>query len=141
MRVVIIGSGIIGRCWSLIFARAKCEVFLFDTVTAMLDLALAEIDRQLEQLGQYNLLFNQSRETIMSRIHIVSTQIQLNDIFQQGIDHIQECIPEDVELKRKLFLEFDMKVPANVLIASSSSCIVPSQFTEKMQTRNRCIVA
>jgi L-gulonate 3-dehydrogenase len=141
MRVVIIGSGLIGRCWSVIFARAKYDVFLFDTVQSMLNAALVEIGQQLEQLNRFNLLFNQIPSDVLKRVQTIDTIEKLNELFEQGIDHVQECIPEDVEMKSKLFLQLDQTVPVNALIASSSSCIMPSQFTEKMKTRNRCIVA
>ena len=141
MRVVIIGSGLIGRCWSVIFARAQHEVFLFDTIPSMLDAALVEIDRQLEQLAQFDLLYNQKPADIRQRVRTIDTNEKLNEIYQQGIDHIQECVPEELEIKTKLFLELDQIVPSNVLIASSSSCIMPSKFTEQMKTRHRCIVA
>ncbi|CAF1222295.1 unnamed protein product [Rotaria sordida] len=141
MRVVIIGSGLIGRCWSVIFARAKYEVYLFDTVPSMLGLALVEIRLQLEQLDRFNLLFNQTPDDILKRIQTIETLEKLNELFQQGIDHVQECIPEDVEMKTKLYLLLDEIIPSNALFASSSSCIMPSKFTEQMKTRNRCIVA
>jgi 3-hydroxyacyl-CoA dehydrogenase len=141
MRVVIIGSGLIGRCWSVIFGRAKQDVFLFDTIPSMLSLALVEIGLQLEQLNRFDLLFNQIPTDILKRIQTIDTVEKLNELFLQGIDHVQECIPEDVEMKIKLFLQLDESVPSNALIASSSSCIMPSKFTEQMKTRNRCIVA
>jgi L-gulonate 3-dehydrogenase len=141
MRVVILGSGIIGRSWSVIFARAKHQVLLFDAVPSALDAARMDIGRQLEQLGQFDLLYNQTAEEILTRIETIDSTDGLNALFQEGIDHVQECIPEDVALKTQLFLELDQRVSANVLIASSSSCIVPSNFTESMKTRHRCIVA
>ena len=141
MRVVIIGSGLIGRCWSVIYARAKQDVFLFDTMSSMLEIAVKEIDLQLGQLNQFDLLFNQTPAEILKRIQTVDTIEKLHELFRQGIDHIQECIPEDIQMKTKLFLQLDDIVPANALIASSSSCIMPSKFTENMKTRNRCIVA
>lgn len=141
MRVVIIGSGLIGRCWSVIFARAQNEVFLFDTSLSILEAALVEINRQLEQLEKFDLLSNQKPSDILQRIRMIDTSEKLNEVYQQGIDHIQECVPEDLEIKIKLFLDLDQIVPTNVLIASSTSCIMPSKFTEQMKTRNRCIVA
>ena len=141
MRVVIVGSGIIGRSWSVIHARAKHDVFLFDSMPSLLDAALAEISEQLGELYRYDLLFNQTADETLKRIQTVDTIGKLNELFEQGIDHIQECIPEDVDMKTKLFLQWDVTVPSTVLIASSSSCIVPSKFTEGMKTRHRCIVA
>jgi len=141
MRVAIIGSGLIGRCWSVIYARAKFDVFLFDTFASMLPAALTEISTQLEQLNRFNLLFNQTPSDVLKRVQTVDTIEKLTQIFQEGIDHIQECIPEDTELKKKLFAQLDEIVPATAIIASSSSCLAPSLFTENMKTRNRCIVA
>lgn len=141
MRVAIIGSGLIGRCWSVIFARAKHNVYLYDTIPSAPSVALVEIRRQLEQLDRFDLLFNQTPDDIVKRIQTVETLEKLKELLQEGIDHVQECIPEDVELKTKLFLQFDEIIPSNVLFASSTSCIVPSKFTEHMKTRNRCIVA
>ena len=140
MHVVIIGSGLIGRCWSVIFARAKHNVYLFDTIPSMIDSALIEIGQQLEQLDRFNLLFNQTSVEILKRIQTIETVDKLNELFSQGVDHVQECIPEDIEMKTKLFLQLDSVVPSNVLIASSSSCIIPSKFTAQMKTRNRCLV-
>ncbi|CAF4022195.1 unnamed protein product, partial [Rotaria magnacalcarata] len=141
MRVVIIGSGLIGRCWSVIFARTKHDVYLYDTIPSMLTLALADIRQQLEQLDRFNLLFNQTVDDIFKHVYTIEDEEKLNELFRQGIDHVQECIPEDVEMKKNLFLQFDKIVPLNSLFASSSSCIMPSKFTEQMTTRNRCIVA
>jgi L-gulonate 3-dehydrogenase len=141
MRIVIVGSGLIGRCWSVIFARAKHDVFLFDTITSLLAAAVVEVGSQLEQLGRFDLLFNQTPSDILKRVQTIDTLEKLKELFAQGIDHVQECIPEDVEMKTKLFLQLDEIVPVNALIASSSSCIMPSKFTEQMKTRNRCIVA
>src|SRR5689334_7271342 len=103
MRIVIIGSGLIGRCWSVIFARAKQDVFLFDTIPSMLDVALVEIGRQLEQLNQFDLLFKQTSTDILRRIQTIDSIEKLKKIFAQGVDHVQECIPEDIEMKTKLF--------------------------------------
>jgi L-gulonate 3-dehydrogenase len=141
MRVVIIGSGLIGRCWSVMYARAKHDVFLFDTISSMLSAAVIDIGRQLEQLGGFDLLYGQAPSDILKRVQTVDTIEKLKELFAQGIDHVQECIPEDVEMKKKLFLELDEIVPLNAIIASSSSCIMPSKFTEEMKTRSRCIVA
>lgn len=139
MRVCIIGSGLIGRCWSVMYARAQHEVLLVDAVPAMLEAALIDIGQQLEQLHRSNLLFNQTPSEILKRVKTVTGS--LKELFQQDIDHVQECIPEDIEIKRKCFLQLDEIAPPNVLIASSSSCLMPSTFTEGMKTRNRCIVA
>lgn len=141
MRVLVIGSGLIGRCWSVIYARSKSDVFLYDAIPSAVNSALPDIRQQLEQLERFDLLFNQTPDEILKRIQIIETEEKLYELLKQGIDHAQECVPEDVELKKKVFLQFDELIPKDALFASSSSCIMPSKFTEQMKTRNRCIVA
>ena len=53
----------------------------------------------------------------------------------------KECVPENVELKKKVFVGLDLLVDDDVILASSTSCIVPSLFTEELQHRTQCLVA
>ncbi|MCC7347581.1 MAG: 3-hydroxyacyl-CoA dehydrogenase, partial [Variibacter sp.] len=45
------------------------------------------------------------------------------------------------ELKREIFGELDRLAPAQIVLASSTSAIVASRFTESLKTRERCLVA
>ena len=53
----------------------------------------------------------------------------------------QECVPENVELKRKVFQQMDDLIGNDVILASSSSCIVPSKFTSELKHKEQCIVS
>ncbi|MEH6772510.1 MAG: 3-hydroxyacyl-CoA dehydrogenase, partial [Cereibacter changlensis] len=58
-----------------------------------------------------------------------------------GAEHVQENAPERLELKRALFQDLDAAAPAEAVIASSTSALLPSAFTEHLEGRARCIVA
>jgi len=46
-----------------------------------------------------------------------------------------------VDVKIELFAHLDAAAPASAILASSSSAIVTSRFTEKLKGRHRCLVA
>jgi 3-hydroxyacyl-CoA dehydrogenase len=55
-------------------------------------------------------------------------------------DHVQENAPERLDLKKSLFAELDHLAPPGAVLASSSSAILPSLFTEQLPHRKRCLV-
>ena len=55
-------------------------------------------------------------------------------------EHVQENAPEKLDVKIALFAELDRLSPSNAVIASSSSAILPSLFTESLPGRHRCLV-
>ena len=50
----------------------------------------------------------------------------------RGVDLVQENGPELVEIKRELFAELDRLAPDGAILASSTSAIVASRFTETL---------
>ncbi len=54
---------------------------------------------------------------------------------------LQECVPENVDLKRKVFEQLDALADDRVILASSTSCIMPSLFTADLKHKTQCIVA
>jgi carnitine 3-dehydrogenase len=55
-------------------------------------------------------------------------------------DFIQENIPEQIELKQRVLAEASRHAPADVLIASSTSGIMPSDLQRDMQAPERLLV-
>lgn len=54
---------------------------------------------------------------------------------------IKESVPENLELKRKVFEEIDELAGDETILASSASCIMPSKFTYDLKHKSHCIVA
>ncbi|RST87415.1 3-hydroxyacyl-CoA dehydrogenase [Aquibium carbonis] len=135
-RIAIIGSGFIGRAWAISFARAGNEVAMWDQVAAATEGALGFIEGVLGDLQGNDLLRGQSPEAVLSRISVTS------DIGQAlaGADHVQENTPEKRDVKREVFSLIDGLAPPDAVIASSTSALLPSSFTEHLAGRHRCLV-
>ena len=55
-KVAIVGTGLIGRSWSIVFARAGLEVWLWDPVEGAVSTAIKLIKEGLPSLAEENLL-------------------------------------------------------------------------------------
>jgi L-gulonate 3-dehydrogenase len=74
---------------------------------------------------------------VLARIALAPT---LEDALD-GATHVQESGPERLDAKRALFAEMDALAPASAVLASSTSGLPISSFTEHLDGRARCIVA
>src|SRR3546814_1231986 len=70
----------------------------------------------------------------------IQTCAQLEDALE-GVDYVQESLPEIVELKKEIFGRLDRLSPPAAVLASSTSSIPASAFTEHLPGRHRCLVA
>ncbi|MGE6920214.1 3-hydroxyacyl-CoA dehydrogenase [Achromobacter kerstersii] len=131
----IIGTGLIGQGWAIVFARMGWTVRLFDVNAAMLAEARALILQQLRELESQGLVTG--ADAIIERVHVASS---LADAVK-GARYIQENSPEKVDVKRALFSELDAAAEPDAIIGSSTSSIPASQFTEHLAGRHRCLVA
>ena len=135
-KVAIVGAGFIGRAWAISFARAGCEVALWDAAAAAPAAALAYIEGLLPDLESCDLLGGARPDALRARMRAAPT---LEDALA-GATHVQENTPEDVATKRAIFARLDALAPPDAVLASSTSAILPSKFTEGLAGRARCLV-
>jgi L-gulonate 3-dehydrogenase len=135
-KIAVIGAGLIGRAWSIVFARAGFAVALWDQVPQQTILARTFIADRLPELQAAGLL-TEAPATVLDRIQPMQS---LWETVREA-DYIQENGPERVEVKTALFSELERAARPEAIIASSSSGIPASAFTEHLRTRNRCLVA
>jgi L-gulonate 3-dehydrogenase len=136
-KIAVVGAGLIGRAWAISFARAGHEVALADADAGALGKALAFIDEALEELAHHDLLNGTAPTQVRARIGGGSSLAAALD----GASHVQENTPERLELKCEIFAELDRLAAPDCVIASSTSALLPSHFTEALAGRSRCLVA
>ncbi len=132
--VAIVGSGLIGRAWATIFARAGWSVRLTDPHIPTLKAAPRLIRDELHALARHGLA--DDPDGAVARVSIASSlQEALLDV-----EFVQENGPEIVEDKKTIFAQLDKLAPPNALLVSSTSAITASRFTETLPGRARCLV-
>jgi 3-hydroxyacyl-CoA dehydrogenase len=135
-KVAVIGSGFVGRAWAISFARAGNSVALWDQDRDAPSKALAYIEKLLPELEANDLLNGSAASEVATRIRPATTL----ETALEGTVHVQENAPEDVEVKRAVFARLDAAAPPEAVLASSTSAILPSTFTETLKGRARCLV-
>jgi len=135
-RIGIVGAGLIGRSWAMVFARAGIPAVMWDAVDGVAEGAMGIIGERLGDLHAAGLI-TEAPAAVMARIAVAKT---LEDCLG-GVTYVQEQGPERVEVKRELFARLDAIAAPDVVLASSTSGIPASAFTEHLKGRARCLVA
>ena len=135
-RIAVIGAGLIGRAWSIVFARAGFEVALWDPDAAAVPAARDFIAARLPELADAGLLA-EAPAAVLARLRQAATLAEA----VAGVAHVQENGPERVADKQALFAELDRLAAPETILASSTSGIPASAFTEHLPGRARCLVA
>jgi carnitine 3-dehydrogenase len=131
-RVGLVGAGLIGGGWA-----ARCLANGLDVVAtdpapnaeAKLRATVANAWLALKRVG---LKLGASQ----SRLRFVGSPEAATD----GADFIQESATENEDLKRQLHARIDAAAPAHVIIASSSSGLLPSRFQADCRHPERVLV-
>jgi L-gulonate 3-dehydrogenase len=131
----LIGAGLIGRSWAMVFARAGWRVRLYDSDPAQVGAAHAQIETGLRDQQASGLA--EDAAAAAARIAYVTNL----DAALADVDWVQESAPENLEIKRNLYPHLDRAAPRGAILASSTSGIRASLFTENLEGRARCLVA
>ncbi len=133
--VGLVGVGLIGRAWANVFSRAGWNVRLWDPVPAALADAPKLIAQSLEDVARHGLAKDPA-----AAVKRIAAAVSLEAAVKDA-ELVVESGPERVEVKIELFARLDAAASANAILASSSSAIVTSRFTENLKGRHRCLVA
>ncbi len=132
-RVAIVGGGVIGGGWAARFALNGWDVNVFDPApdaARLIDEVLGNARRALPMLYEQTL-------PPEGRIHLCDTL----ESALQGVDWVQESVPERLDLKHSVRDTIEALVPADLPIASSTSGFRPSELSEGAAHPERITVA
>ena len=132
-RVAIIGTGVIGASWAALFLAKGLEVVATDVAPNAEGGLKRFIDAAWPALKRLGLAPGASRAKL-SFTSDLATAVK-------GADLVQENGPERIEFKKKLYGQLDALLPANVIIASSSSGLTMSEIQSGCGAHpERCVI-
>ncbi|MGH6918414.1 MAG: 3-hydroxyacyl-CoA dehydrogenase [Geminicoccaceae bacterium] len=134
-KIALVGAGLVGQAWAIVFGRAGHDVMLYDAEAGALKRAHDGIAARLHDLSGFGLVADPA--AVQGRIGYATGLAEALD----GATYVQESTPERVEVKRAVFAELDRLAAPDAVLASSTTGIPPSSFTEQLAGRSRCLVA
>lgn len=135
-KIGIVGAGLIGRAWAIVFARAGHPVAMYDADPGAVAAAQPLIREALQELRDTGLVA-EAPDAIAGRVAPAAT---LRDCVRDA-DYVQENTAERLEVKREVYAQMDAVAKPNCILASSTSTIQTSCFAEGLAGRHRCLVA
>src|SRR5215469_5854867 len=133
-RIAIIGTGVIGASWTALFLAKGLQVVATD-IAQNAEAALRK--------------FVQNAWPALDRLGLSPGASQSNLTFTGDVAHaiadadlVQENGPERIDFKQKLYGQLDESLPADVIIASSSSGLTMSEIQKGAAAHpERCVIA
>jgi L-gulonate 3-dehydrogenase len=113
-RVAVVGVGLIGRSWAIVFAAGGFDVALYDVGGDIAEKARGLVAHGLSDLAEQGLVSDP--QAAAARVRVAANLADALD----GADLVQESLPESVETKRSIFSELDALAAPGAILASST---------------------
>lgn len=130
----IIGAGLIGRAWAIVFARAGWSVNVFDPDRTTREALNEALHKDCELLVKFGLC--DDVKAVLARISTSDTMTHA----VKDADFVQENGPERADAKQEIFSALDRFSKPDTILASSTSAIVASLWAKDLRGRARCLV-
>lgn len=132
--VAAVGAGVIGAGWAAAFLGSDRAVRLHDPVEGAEDRVRAHVAGTWDQMAELGLAREVDDWGARLTVHD-----RLEDALE-GADFVQESTPERTDIKQALFAELDRLVPAEVLVASSTSSLPITDLQAGLATADRFVL-
>ena len=133
-KVGVVGCGFMGAGIAQVCAQSGYEVVVAEISEQILSKGMATIEYYLGRDVEKGRLSQQDKVLTLSRIKKSLTQEDLNDR-----DLVIEAVPEDGELKKRIFVGLDKICPTHTILCSNTSCLSVTELARATGRPDRVI--
>ncbi|HWQ74159.1 MAG TPA: 3-hydroxyacyl-CoA dehydrogenase family protein, partial [Syntrophomonas sp.] len=117
--IAVIGAGAMGNGVAQVSAAAGYQVVLNDITDAALTKAMATVEKNLSKLASKGKL---SEDDVKSTLANIKTTTSLEEACKDA-DLLVECVFENLELKKKMFADFERICKPECILGTNTSAI------------------
>ena len=88
-KTVVIGCGLIGQSWAVIFAQSGLDVVMYDSSSEAIEKVIVSIEKKISDLVEFDLISREDAPKILERVKV---ERRLEDALKDA-SYIQECGP------------------------------------------------
>ena len=133
--IAVIGAGTMGRGIAYAAALGGFQTILEDVSASVLVNAMNWIADAFEEGVKRTKVEPTVRDAAMARIRTSSSVEEAT----RRAELIIEAVPEEIEMKLQLFATFDKLAKPETILASNTSSLSISDFTQTVKAKGRCI--
>lgn len=137
-KIGILGAGVMGpgiaEVFAIFGASHNFNIFICDISPIAIKEAIQRLKEDLVKVGTTGLYSEEDLAKAKDRITFTT---KINDIYDS--DLIIEAVPENLELKKKIFHELDRNITPTAIIATNSSGLSITEISSNAIRPERCI--
>ncbi len=134
-RVAVVGAGMMGHGIAQVFAMKGYEVALLDIKEEILKKALQSIEWSLNKFVEKRRIRKEDADAALSRIRTTTSYEEA----AKEIDLAIEAVPENMELKKKVFAKIDEVAPSHAIIATNTSTLSVTEMGKATKRPDKAI--
>jgi 3-hydroxybutyryl-CoA dehydrogenase len=133
-KVGVVGCGFMGSGIVQVCAQSGYEVVIVEINEQILSTGIATTEYYVRRGVKQGRISQRDKDLIMSRIKGSLTKEDLNDR-----DLVIEAIPEDMEQKRRIFVDLDRICPEHTILCTNTSCLSVTELARATSRPDRVI--
>ncbi len=134
-KVSVIGLGTLGTQIAIQAAYYGYEVRGYDQDPAVFQKMIQKVKGMMKILGKFPTMPVEEWERATSKVQVMKDLAEA----LKDADLVIEAVPENLELKRKVWTQLDSLAPKGALIATNSSSIPVSRIESATRRREKCL--